>query len=228
MTKEIDITNKRFGKLTAIKKDNSRISGSQKRCFWIFKCDCGKEKSILKYSVVIGNTQSCGCEQKEKTSRASKKHGLSNSRLYQCWLDMKHRCYLKSVKEYKNYGGRGIKVCKEWLDKNLGSNNFINWALKNGYKDNLTLDRIDVNGNYCPENCRWATYKQQANNTTKNNKITINGITKSLGEWCKILKVCRNTYYYRKSNGLSDEDALLCRFDTHNNLLYKINIENYI
>ena len=224
MGKEKDITGIRFGKLIAIKKDKSKIKGSQKRCFWIFKCDCGNIVSICKNNVIKGLTKSCGCLKNEYIPK-NKIHGLSDTRIYQCWLDMKHRCYLKTQKNYQNYGGRGIKVCDEWLEKENGSLNFINWALENGYKDNLTLDRIDVNGNYCPKNCRWATIKQQANNTRTNNKITINRVTHNLIEWCKILKVCRNTYYYRKSKGLSDEDALLCRFDNHGNLLYKIDIK---
>lgn len=219
MVKEKDITGKRFGKLIALKKDVSYKKGNQKRCYWIFKCDCGKEKSICKYSVVSGKTKSCGCEQKERASTASKKHGLCKDRLYQCWLDMKHRCYLKSVKGYKNYGGRGIKVCNEWLDKENGSTNFINWALDNGYKDNLTIDRIDVNGNYCPENCRWITKYEQCFNKRTNKFIEINGKKETIGKLCEKFGISRKTYYNHKKLGLSDKDAISLKFDTHRNLI---------
>ena len=208
---EIDITGKKYGLLTAIKKVKSRINGIQKRSFWLFRCDCGKEKEICKFTVTSGKTISCGCYQDKIRGQSSKKHNMSESRLYACWLDMKHRCYLKSNERYKNYGGRGIIVCGEWLNKENGSSNFIRWALKNGYKDNLTIDRIDVRGNYYPENCRWITIQEQAKNKTNNRRITINGTTKCLAEWCKYFGISDSTFYLRKKKGLSDEDALLIK-----------------
>lgn len=224
MSKEFDITGQRFGRLVAIKKAKSRIQGAQKRCFWLFKCDCGKEKEIYKNAITRGKVVSCGCYIDENRGQSVKKHGMESTRLYACWLDMKHRCqYKKSksgkeYKHYKNYAGRGIKVCDKWLDKEFGSINFINWALNNGYKDNLTLDRIDVNGNYCPENCRWATVKEQANNKRNNHYITIDGITKTLNQWIKQVKMSETTYYNHKRKGMSDKEALFTKQDRWGNI----------
>lgn len=117
-----------------------------------------------------------------------------NARLYNIWRNMKQRCYNKNHAKYKNYGGRGIQVCDEWRTDFML---FYNWAINNGYKDNLTIDRIDVNGNYEPDNCRWATPKQQSRNTTKNRYYTINNETHCLSEWCEILNLNYKTIYAR-------------------------------
>ena len=210
MTLEKDISGQRFGRLTAIKKDHSCWDKEKKvsRNFWLFKCDCGKEKAIDKYSVLRGLTQSCGCLGDEKRIERNTKHGLfgTEKRLYGCWQDMKNRCYNPNRKKYQIYGARGIIVCDEWKND---FKCFYDWARRNGYKDNLTLDRIDVNGNYCPENCRWATLKEQANNTRKNKKITINGITKNLQEWLDICKISHGSYYYRIHKGLTEKQIFL-------------------
>ena len=210
MTKEKDIAGNRFGRLVAIRKHHSEWDKEKRisRNFWLFRCDCGKEKIIDKYSVLRGKTISCGCFNREKTIEKNTKHGLFNieKRLYRCWQDMKNRCYNPSRKKYKIYGGRGITVCDEWKNN---FENFFNWAKNNGYMENLTLDRINVNGNYCPENCRWATAKEQANNTRKNRKITINGTTKNLCEWLEIYKISGGCYQRRRKNGLTDEQIFL-------------------
>ena len=210
MTTEKDITGQRFGRLTALRKHHSEWNKEKRisRNFWVFKCDCGKEKIIDKYSVLKGKTTSCGCFANEQRIKKNTKHGLFNTekRLYGCWQDMKNRCYNKNRKKYEIYGARGITVCDEW------KNNFkcfYDWAKSNGYSDNLTLDRIDVNGNYCPENCRWATAKEQANNTRANHKITINGITKNLCEWLDLYKISSSSYQYRKRKGLTDKKIFL-------------------
>lgn len=210
MTKENDISGQRFGRLLAIKKDHSVWDKKTRRSenYWLFRCDCGKEKVINKYSVLRGKTCSCGCFNKEKTVERNTKHGLFNTekRIYGCWQDMKNRCYNKNRKKYKIYGARGITVCDEW------KNNFkcfYDWAKSNGYSDNLTLDRIDVNGNYCPENCRWATAKEQANNRRTNHKITINGVAKNLCEWLELYKISSSSYKYRRGIGLTDKQIFL-------------------
>lgn len=210
MTKEKDISGQRFGRLIAIKKDHSvwdkenRIS----RNFWLFRCDCGKEKIIDKYSVLNGKTTSCGCFANQRRIEKNTKHGLFNTekRLYGCWQDMKNRCYNKNRKKYKNYGMRGIAVCDEWKSD---FQSFYEWAKNNGYQDNLTLDRIDVNGNYEPKNCRWATQKEQANNKTTNHKIKINGVVKNLSEWLSDYNMSDSSYRNKKSKGKTDKQIFM-------------------
>lgn len=125
------------------------------------------------------------------------KHNKSNTRLHLIWCNMKARCYNKNDKYYQDYGGRGIAVCDEWKDDFMS---FYNWSTANGYADNLTIDRIDVNGNYEPNNCRWATIKQQNRNKRDTKYVTYKGVTKPLIEWCEILRVEYHKTYNRIYN----------------------------
>lgn len=118
-----------------------------------------------------------------------------NQRLYHIWRGIKQRCYCKTDYHYKWYGGKGIKMCDEWLKD---YNNFVSWAIQNGYNDKLSIERINVNGNYCPENCKWATPKEQANNRTNNITITFGGVTHTLQEWCELTEYTYRVLYYRK------------------------------
>lgn len=124
-------------------------------------------------------------------------HGDTGTKLYMAWLNMKARCNRKSAREYSNYGGRGIKVCDEWLHS---YETFKEWAMSNGYNDKLTLDRINVDGNYCPKNCRWITNKEQQNNKRNNVVYTYNGETKTLAEWSECLGICYKTLQKRIKN----------------------------
>lgn len=128
-----------------------------------------------------------------KGNKNNLKHGMRYSRIYNIWRSMRQRCKNPNCKNYHNYGGRGISVCEDWNN----FQNFYNWSLLNGYKENLTIDRIDVNGNYCPDNCRWVSYKVQENNRSNNRHIEIDGVTHTLGEWSDIAGVRIGTIYSR-------------------------------
>lgn len=171
----IDLTGKRFGRLTVIgKSDMQDGSGT----LWDCSCSCGNVVSARSYNLRIGKTRSCGCLR--KTDPNNIKHGKSRTRIYGIWTNMKTRCCNPRSKAYPRYGGRGIKVCDEWTD----ASEFIKWANESGYNDGLTLDRIDNDGDYCPSNCRWVSMKVQGNNTSRNKFFTMDGETKTLTEWC--------------------------------------------
>lgn len=177
-----DLTGKRFGRLVVLGVDDN---GKRKTSF-VCQCDCGNVKSIRSDALLSGATVSCGCAKKEqdrKNLTANHKHKMSGTRIYNIWVGIKDRCYNPHNARYHRYGGRGIAVCEEWLHDFSA---FYSWALENGYKENLTIDRIDNNGNYCPTNCRWANVKEQCNNRSTNVKITIGNSTRTLTEWCEI------------------------------------------
>lgn len=177
MAKYVDITGKKFGHLTAIRYDHSlKQKCGSSNPYWLFKCDCGKEKVIQKKNVVRGKIVSCGCQQHKI------KHGMCYTRIHKIWHGIKQRCLNKNNSRYYRYGALGIKVCDEWKNDFCC---FYEWAIKNGYKDNLSIDRIDNKGNYCPENCRWTTQKEQLRNYSKNRMITYKGETMCLTDMAK-------------------------------------------
>ena len=186
MGKFINLTGQRFERLTVIARHGIASSG---HALWLCKCDCGNTK-IISSNQLHSGTRSCGCLQRERASECAQKNGdkekkerenIGNEflKLHRSYMDMKKRCGNPHNKSYKNYGGRGIEVCNEWKNN---FNAFKAWSLENGYADGLTIDRIDVNGNYEPANCRWVTVKEQNNNRRNNVIVTYNGETMTLHE----------------------------------------------
>lgn len=217
MGKFIDLTGRKFGRLTVIKRAENK---GQYAC-WLCKCECGNEKEILSTHLLKGVIRSCGCLAKEMLIKRNTKHNASNTRLWNIYNGMKSRCYNKNEPAYKYYGSRGIKICKQWLDKRLGMYNFQIWAYNNGYNDTLSIDRIDVNGNYEPKNCRWVDMKVQANNKRNNVKIEYNGEIKTIAQWSKIYNISPSRIKDRLKNGWSIEDALLIKPKIGRNQYYK-------
>ena len=172
--KKIDLKGQRFGRLLVVAEAKSR----NKKTFWTCLCDCGKTVEVHAYNLKRGFTKSCGCLNDEMRRKRSTTHGKTNSRLYGIWSHMKGRCFCKTDAAFPSYGGRGISVCEEWRDS---FETFQEWALANGYRDDLTIDRIDNDGNYEPSNCRWVSRKEQARNTRNN--FVYKG--KCLSEWCE-------------------------------------------
>ena len=198
MYKPEEIEGKKFGYLTAIK-----YSGNGK---WECACDCGNIKYVETSKLVKGKIVSCGC--KNKLHQFRKTHGMTNTRIYSIWSGMKNRCQNTRKQEYKMYGGRGISICDEWLGEN-GFEYFCDWAMQNGYQDNLTIERKDVDGNYCPENCCWIPLGEQALNTRNNVYLEYNGESKPISQWAKEYGINYQVFHNRVRNlGWSMEKAL--------------------
>ncbi|OHX28343.1 hypothetical protein Javan273_0035 [Streptococcus phage Javan273] len=194
MGKTKDYTGQRFGRLVVIERlPQKPYTKANYRC----KCDCGKEKTVRSSNLASGHCNSCGC--------IVKRHGLAKKeRLYNIWVGMRQRCNNESSKDYPKYGGRGIVICNEWNDYLI----FREWALSNGYSDKLSIDRMDVNGNYEPSNCRWVNHKTQANNQSNNHLITFDGKTKTIKQWSDETGISNVTILTRLTRGWSIERAL--------------------
>lgn len=186
MAKFEDLTGQKFGRLTVIKRAENSKCG---RTRWLCKCECGNYKDVQSIHLKNKKILSCGCLAIENTIKRNSSHNLSKIRMYKIYHGMKQRCYNSKNPEYHNYGGRGIIICNEWLDKEDGFINFYNWAIQNGYSKDLSIDRIDVNGNYEPSNCRWADEKIQSNNKRCSHYITYKNETHTMKEWCEELNL---------------------------------------
>lgn len=208
-----DITGRKFERLTVI-----RFLGNNERDViqrnWLCQCDCGRTIKANAYTLKQGLLKSCGClkeEMKPWIGEISKKYKYSNKRLYSVYKAMVERCTLPKCRSWHNYGGRGVKVCPEWLGDN-GYDAFAEWALSHGYdpdapRGQCTIERIDTNGNYCPENCTWKTNQQQQNNRRGNIVVEYNGETHTLMEWSTILGIRYSSlrYHYRLKKRSIDE-----------------------
>lgn len=159
----------RFGRLIVVERAENYISPQgQARKRWLCKCDCGNMVTVFARGLIGGDTKSCGCLQKEIAKTVNTKHGMHGARLHVIWSSMKNRCYNQNSTNYKYYGAKGVAICGEWLHDFQA---FYDWAMANGYRDDLTIDRINVYGNYEPTNCRWVTIAEQQRNKRKKEKI---------------------------------------------------------
>lgn len=174
----IDLTGKKFGRLTVIERSGADANG---QAMWRCKCECGNESSVKGGHLRRGHTRSCGCLENEARIASHTTHGKRHTRLYRIWSSMKDRCSNPNSRAYKWYGAKGVSVCREWIDFET----FRAWAEANGYADNLTIDRIDSNGNYCPDNCRWITNTDQQSNRSNNRHLTYGGETRTIKGWAE-------------------------------------------
>lgn len=193
---------KQFGKLTVIKEAGRT---KDRAILWKCRCDCGCETVVRGINLRSGNTRSCGCINKERMHHLNLITGEYKSRLYGIWICMKTRCSNPNIPQYKDYGGRGIKICDEWK---YDFRTFRDWAISHGYNDNLSIERIDNNGNYEPSNCKWSTLHEQNRNRRTNNMITFNGKTQCALDWAIELGMKPNTLFGRLHRGWSVEKTL--------------------
>jgi hypothetical protein len=193
----IDLKGKQFGRLKVKERAGVDKGGN---ALWLCECICGKFTIVRSQHLRNNETQSCGCLSKQNAL----KYGESKTRIGMIWRAMINRCCSERNPNYKHYGGRGISVCDEWLNYY----NFRDWSTSNGYEDNLTLERKNVNGNYEPNNCKWATMKEQENNRTNNHLITFNGETKTLQQWSEVTGISRETLRSRILRGWPSSKAL--------------------
>lgn len=206
-----DLSGNRFGKLTVLCRAEDHIQpNGRHRQQWMCQCDCAQMVTVTRDNLVAGRQKSCGCERKKNTSRLFATHGLSGTRLYGVWSAMKARCYNPHVREYRFYGARGIKVCEEWKD-NFGS--FRDWMISNVYDEDAprgqcTIDRINPDGDYCPENCRIISQFEQMSNLRSNRRITFNGTTATIAEWARKTGIDSCKISHRLAMGWTPDRAL--------------------
>jgi hypothetical protein len=198
----------RYGRLVATGKYELRKGTKNQNAYFECNCACGNVVWVRGNQLRYGSTLSCGCYGKEQRKKATSKHNLSNTRLYRIWNNMRTRCNKEYSDNYALYGERGISVCEDWDNTEDGFENFYMWSIRNGYSDNLTIDRVDNNGNYCPENCRWVTQHEQTRNKRNNRYYQIDGCKKLLVDIATEHNLKLETLKGRLERGYSLEDAL--------------------
>lgn len=216
MGKLVDLTGQRFGRWTVLRRAGLDAAG--KNATWLCQCDCGNKKIVTKVALTSGHSKSCGCYCSEVSKQLIKPlHERHRDeypkieRLFRIWIKMRNRCYNPQNDGYKNYGGRGIDICLEWSN----FYEFQEWALNAGYSPDLTLDRINVNGNYCPENCRWVSIKRQSRNKRKTIYLTLDGVRKPMADWADEIGISWRTLHSRYVRGWSDERILTTPVQKH-------------
>lgn len=199
-----DITGNVYGRLTVIEY----VGIEKHEAIWKCRCECGKEVNVSGHNLRRGKTKSCGCLHDDNARNLSKTntiHGESNTRLYGIWTDMKTRCLNKNCNRYERYGARGITICDEWINS---YENFANWAKNNGYSDELSIDRINNDLGYSPENCRWATSYEQANNKSTNVYVEFNGEVLTLTQLARLYDLRPSLVIKRYRNGKREHDLI--------------------
>lgn len=209
MGKFIDLTGQKFGRLTVIERAEN---GKQGHTYWLCKCICGNKTIVRGNHLRKGLIRSCGCLESENRKTMSTTHGLTKTRLYNIWGHIIQRCTNPNSKNYERYGGRGITICEKWRNDFVS---FYEWAINNGYKEDLTIDRIDNNKGYFPDNCRWTDKITQANNTRSNRFLTFNNKTQTIAQWARELELNANRIGDRLNHGWSIEKALTTPIDSH-------------
>jgi hypothetical protein len=194
-----DLTGNQFGRLTVVRSEGK---GNYGKYLWLCRCSCGNTIISSTSQLNNGNTRSCGCLKREMVVNKNKIHGMAHTPIYNVWSAMKNRCLNPNDKQYKDYGGKGVKICDKWLTfegfyEDIGST----------YAKGLTIERKDYNGDYCPENCIWTDRFTQANNTSRNRYETVNGITDSLANLCRRFGFTYATIQHRLQRGWSIEEA---------------------
>lgn len=198
----VDITGKRYDRLVVVEYVGKTSNGHS---LWLCRCDCGAETKVTKSNLSCGRQVSCGCKRREQAGVMNKTHGKSGTRLYRIFTNMVSRTENENVPCFSVYGGRGVSICKEWREDFSA---FANWAVQNGYSDNLTLDRIDNDKGYCPDNCRWVPWLKQFENRRTTAYIEHNGKRKTIKEWAQVYQLDSKLLRRRLQDGWSFQDAL--------------------
>ena len=204
MFEPMNLHGKKFGRWTVL--DFAGIENHKSK--WLCECECGTKRIVRQTNLIQGISKSCGCYKRDRTAESHTTHGKRHTRLYNIYHGMKARCYNENEAKYEIYGARGITICDEWLNKEHGFENFYEWAINNGYSDDLSIDRIYVNGNYEPSNCRWATAKEQALNTRFNRRVFADGKEMTLEEFANYVGINKATIYKRLKRGITFEQMV--------------------